>query len=170
MLASKVCLTFTKSDSLDTKGFCDSDYATDLDKRISVSGYVLQVGGNTVSWRSTLHQVVALSTIEAEYMALSKATNEGLWLRELSGELGFKVDSFKMNCVPQSAIFLAKNATHHNRTKHIATKIHFIKDVVEEGLVKVHKIHTTLNPTYMLTKCFFGTAFDKCLVTLKVTI
>ena len=69
--AKDVCLTFTKSERFDIEGFCDSDYSTNLDKRRSVTGYVFKVGGNTVSWRSTLQHVVALSTTEAEYMALS---------------------------------------------------------------------------------------------------
>ena len=60
-----VCLTFTKSENFEVEGFCDSDYSTDLDKRRSIIGYVFKVGGNTVSWRSTLHHVVALSTTYA---------------------------------------------------------------------------------------------------------
>ena len=55
-----------------------------------MTGYVFKVGGNTISWRSCLQHVVALSTTEAEYMALSEATKKGLWLREFCGELGFK--------------------------------------------------------------------------------
>ena len=60
--ATDISLTFTKSDHLDIEGFCDSDYATDLDRRRSVPGYVFKVGGNTVSWRASLQHVVALST------------------------------------------------------------------------------------------------------------
>ena len=85
-----MCLTFTKSGHFDIEGFSDSDYSTDLDKRRSVTGDVFKVGGNTISWRSCLQHVVALSTIEVEYMALSEATKKGLWLREFCGELGFK--------------------------------------------------------------------------------
>ena len=160
--ASKVCLHFTKNDQFEMEGFCDSDYSTDHDKRRSVMGYVFQVGGNTVSWRSTLQHVVPLSTTEVEYMALSEATKEQLWLREFFCELGLHCDS-------QSAICLAKNAVHHDRTKHVANKFHFIRDIVDFGLVKIHKIHTTLNPTDLLTKGLPENAFKKCLVTLGVT-
>ncbi|MBW1279388.1 Ty1/Copia family ribonuclease HI, partial [Escherichia coli] len=103
--ASDLCLTFTKPDNFEVEGYSDSDYATDLDKRRSISGYVYKVGGNTVSWRSTLQHVAALSTTEAEYMALSKATKEGLWLKEFREELGLKVESFKLYYDSQSAIF-----------------------------------------------------------------
>ena len=166
--ASEVCLTFTKSGHFEIEGFSDSDYSTDLDKRRSVTGYVFQVGGNTVSWRSTLQHVVALSTTEAEYMASSEATKEGLWLREFCGELGFNSECFKLNCHSQSAICLAKNSVHHDMTKHVANKIHFIRDIVDFGMVKILKIHTSLNPADLLTKSLLGGAFEKLLVTLGV--
>ena len=101
-------------------------------------------------------------------MALSEATKEGLWLREFCDELGFDSEFFKLHCDSQSVIFLAKNLVHHDRTKHIARKIHFIRDIIELGLVKVLKIHTSLNTTDMLTKTLRGSAFEKCLVTLGV--
>ena len=166
--ASNVCLTFTKTKEFDIEGFSDSDYSADLDKRRSVSAYVFRVGGNTVSWRSCLQQVVALSTTEAEYMALAEATKEGIWLLSMCEELGFKTDSFKLNCDSQSAICLAKNSVHHDRTKHIARKYHFIRDIVEQGSVKVQKVHTTENAADMLTKCLPGKSFEKCLGLLKV--
>ena len=164
--ASEVCLHFTKSDQFEVEGFCDYDYATDRDKRRSVTGYVFQVGGNIVRWRSVLQHVVALSTTEAEYMVLSEATREGLWLREFCCELGFNSQFFRLHCDSQSAICLAKNAVHHERTKHVVNKIHFIRDIVDFGLVKIHKIHTTLNLADMLTKGLPGNAFEKYLETL----
>ena len=59
-------------------GYCDSDYAGDLDKRRSISGYIFTFGGNTVSWKSSLQHVVSLSTTEAEYISLTEAIKEGL--------------------------------------------------------------------------------------------
>ncbi|XP_048620129.1 secreted RxLR effector protein 161-like [Brassica napus] len=160
--AKDVCLIFTKAWHFDIEGFSDSD------KRRSVTGYVFKVVGNTISWRSCLQHVVALSTTEAEYMALSEATKEGLWLREFCGELSFNSEFFKLHCDAQSAIFLAKNSVHHDRTKHVASKIHFIRDIIDFGMVKVLKIHATLNPADILTKSLPGNAFEKHLVTLEV--
>ncbi|WZY78735.1 hypothetical protein YC2023_025119 [Brassica napus] len=60
------------------EGFCDSDFTSDLDKRRSILGYVFMVGGNTINWRSSLQSVVALSTTEAEYVALVEAVKEGI--------------------------------------------------------------------------------------------
>ena len=133
-----------------------------------MSGYVFRVGGNTVSWRSCLQQVVALSTTEAEYMALAEATKEGLWLRDMCEEMGFKLHSFKLNCDSQSAIYLAKSSAHHDRTKHIDRKYHFIRDVVAEGKVHLSKIHTSKNPADFLTKALPGPKFDHCCDLLNV--
>ncbi|WZY89691.1 hypothetical protein YC2023_046426 [Brassica napus] len=76
--ALRLNLTFKKSKDFKVRGYCDSDYGTDRDRSRSITGYVYTVGGNTVSWRSSLQKVVALSTTEAEYMALSDAIREGI--------------------------------------------------------------------------------------------
>ncbi|GKB78199.1 retrotransposon protein, putative, ty1-copia subclass [Tanacetum coccineum] len=65
---------------VDVDGFVDADYAKDPDKGRSITGYVFMVHGCVVSWKATLQHVVALSTIEAEYMALTKAVKESIWL------------------------------------------------------------------------------------------
>lgn len=102
-----MCLTFTKSGHFDIEGFRDSDYSTDLDKRRLVTGYVFKVGGNTISWRSCLQHVVVLSTTEAEYIALSEATMEGLWLRKFCSELGFNSEFFKLHCDSHHVVVLS---------------------------------------------------------------
>lgn len=83
--ALELNLTFTKGDKFEVRGYCDSDYAADLDKRRSIAGYVFTVGGNTVSWRSSLLKTIALSTTEAEYMSLSVEKFSGCltWLKVL---------------------------------------------------------------------------------------
>ena len=69
-------------------GFVDSDYAGDLDKRRSLTGYLFTLSGSAISWKATLQNTVALSTTEAEYMALSEAVKEAIWLQGLARELG----------------------------------------------------------------------------------
>lgn len=59
-------------------GYYDSNYTTDLDKRRSLTGYAFTIGGNVVSWKCNLQHIVALSTIEVEYMSLAKAVKEAL--------------------------------------------------------------------------------------------
>lgn len=118
------------------------------------------------------NNVVALSKIEAEYMTLSEATKEGLWLREFCSELGFGSQYFFSDYIAIHKVqyVYLKNVVHHDRIKDVANRIHFIKDIVDFGSVKIHKIHTNLNPADMLTKCLPSNAFEKCLVTLKVIV
>jgi hypothetical protein len=68
-------------------GFVDSGYAGDLDKRISITGYVFTFGDCAISWKATLQSIVALSTTEAEYMTMVEAIKEAIWLRSLFDEL-----------------------------------------------------------------------------------
>nr|GEV66436.1 retrovirus-related Pol polyprotein from transposon TNT 1-94 [Tanacetum cinerariifolium] len=81
---------------IDVDGFVDADYAKDPDKGRSVTGYVFMVHGCVVSWKATLQQVVALSTTEAEYMALTEAVKESIWLKGLLIELGVKLSTIRM--------------------------------------------------------------------------
>ncbi|KAI6687393.1 hypothetical protein NL676_024221 [Syzygium grande] len=88
--SAELGLVFDKNSSNGTSvmGFVDSDFAGDLDKRRSLSGYLLTLPSSAISWRSTLQSTVALSTIEAEYMSIAEAMKEGIWLRNLVQELG----------------------------------------------------------------------------------
>lgn len=126
--ACNKCLTYTKGKDFAIEGFSDFEYAADLDRRRSISGYVFRVGGNTMSWRSCLQSVVALSTTETEYIALTEAIKEGIWISGLLEELGYAQKKFSIWCNSQSGICLSKNKVYHEKTKHFATKYHFIRD------------------------------------------
>ena len=80
-----VKLFFRKNEVFTVEGLCGSDFASDLDKRRLISGYVFMAGGNTISWRSSLQSVVALSTNEAEYMELVEAVKKRNLVKGLSG-------------------------------------------------------------------------------------
>ncbi|XP_027337749.1 BURP domain-containing protein 5-like [Abrus precatorius] len=86
---SNVALCFEGSEFI-VKGYVDSDFAGDLDKRKSTTGYVFTLAGGAVSWLSKLHTVVALSTTEVEYMAATEACKEAIWIQRLLEELGHK--------------------------------------------------------------------------------
>ncbi|KAH9684220.1 hypothetical protein KPL71_027928 [Citrus sinensis] len=83
-----VGLLFKKDCGQQCVGYCDSDFAGDLDKRRSTTSYVFTLGGDPVSWRSILQSTIALSTTEAEYMAATEAVKEAIWLKGLLGDLG----------------------------------------------------------------------------------
>ena len=145
-------LCFKNKGEFVLKGYCDSDYGGDLDERRSVNGIVFTAGGNTISWRSQLQKVVALSSTEAEYISMSEAIREGVWLKGLAEELGFGQETVDIFCDSQSAIALSKNAVFHERSKHVATKYHYGRDLIKKGVVHVLKIATANNPADVFTK------------------
>jgi hypothetical protein len=139
-------------DTITCEGFVDSDFAGDRDRRRSTTCYLFSMAGGAISWVSKLQSVVALSTTEAEYMAATQACKEAIWLKRLLAELNVEQDEFVIHCDSQSALHLAKNPAFHSRTKHIDVQYHFVRDVIEDGVVRLQKIHTDVNPADILTK------------------
>ena len=133
-------------------GFVDSDWAGDIDRRRSTSGYVFTMFGGAISWMSKRQPVVALSTTEAEYMAATHACKEAIWLKRLCSDIGVDAGKITISCDSQSAICLAKNPTFHARTKHIDVQFHFVRDMVEDGKVNLEKVDTVKNVADALTK------------------
>ena len=114
-------------------GFSDADWGGDLDNRKSTSGYVFQLGGTAISWRSKKQTCVALSTAEAEYIALASTAQESVWLQQLLADL--KKESPKSMIIfedNQSAVSMAKNPQFHGRTKHIWYQISFCQGTSQQ--------------------------------------
>jgi len=86
--ASDVGLIYGDDTQCLVTGYSDSDYTGDVDSRRSMTGYVFTLVGSVVSWKATLQPTVTLSTTEAEYMALTEATKEGIWLKGLVSDFG----------------------------------------------------------------------------------
>ena len=106
---------------------------------------------------------MALSTTKIEYAAAAKVVKEAIWLKGMLKELGIDQRSIVINCDSQSAICLSKNQTHHEKTKHIDIKLHFIRLEVSRTTVKLQKIHTDKNVADMLTKPVTTAKFKLCL-------
>jgi ATP-binding cassette subfamily B (MDR/TAP) protein 1 len=83
------CLTFRK-DEFNLEGYVDSDFAGKVDHRRSTTGYVFTLGSTAISWVSQLQKIVTISTTEAEYVAVTEASKELIWLQGLLTELGFE--------------------------------------------------------------------------------
>jgi hypothetical protein len=116
-------------------GYCDADYAGDLDTRRSTTGYVFVLNGGAVSWSSRLQPTVAVSTAEAEYMSAASATKEALWLRKLFSAFGVDVSPVQMLCDNQAAIKLVKHPIASMRSKHIDVQHHFVRERCAMGQV-----------------------------------
>lgn len=161
-------LHFKKSSDFRVTGYCDADFAADADRRRSITGLVFTLGGNTISWKSVLQRVVALSTTESEYMSLTEAVKEVVWLKGLLKEFGYDQKSVEIFCDSQSAIALSKNNVHHERTKHIDVKCHFIREIIASGDIDVVKISTEKNPADIFTKTLPVSKFQSALSLLQV--
>ena len=155
---------------MDVTGYVDSDYAKDPYKGRSITGYAFLVQGCVVSWKAMLQHVVALSTTEAEYMALTEAVKEAIWLRGILEKLGVKLDTVAVNCDNQGAIHLLRNHIFYERTKHIIVCYHFIKEVLEAKTVEVLKVGTEHNASDALTKVVPGLKLQHYLELLSVRI
>ena len=128
----------------DLHGYSDADWGGDVTTSKSVSGYVFYLSGGVISWSSKKQSAIALSSTEAEYIALAHAAQEAVWLRTLLHELGFQGPSpttiFEDN---QSAIALTKNPVFHPRTKHVRIKYHFIRDKVDTHEIRLEYLALT---------------------------
>jgi len=109
-------------------GYCDADWAGDLEDRRSTTGFVFMMGGGDISWSNKRQPTIALSTMEAKYMASMQTTKETIWMTKLMKELRYMKEKKAMvtRCDNQGAISLTKNPTQQVQTKRIDVQHHFV--------------------------------------------
>lgn len=123
---------------LPLSGYSDADWAGDSQDRKSTSGFLFQVGQATVSWASRKQNCVATSTMEAEYIALSEASSEAVWLRRLLGELGeVQQEATIIHEDNRSCIDFVSLERQNKRSKHIDTKLHHAKDLCAKEIIQL---------------------------------
>jgi hypothetical protein len=149
-------------------GYCDADYAGDIDTRRSTSGYVFVLHGGAITWQSKRQQTVAASTTEAEYMAAAAAVKEGLWMRKLLVDLGFDLGVVSIMADNQSAIKLLRNPVFSARSKHIDVIHHFARERVLRKEVAFKYISTDMMLADVLTKPLSGIKHKACCMGMGV--
>ena len=131
-------ILYTANEDFKLVGYTDSDWAGSIDDRKSTSGYVFHIGSCAISWASKKQPIVAQSTVEAEYIAANVAACQVVWLRRILTDLNERQeDGTTIYCDNISSIALSKNPVFHGRRKHIETRYHFIKELVENGDIKM---------------------------------
>ena len=155
-------LQYVRNDEKSCEGYSDADWAGDTNDRKSTSGYVFQIAGAPISWRSKRQNCVALSTAEAEYVALANAAQEAVWLQSLLQDL--QDDSEKPMIIHednQAAISMSKNQQYHGRAKHIDIKYHYIRELVADKCVMLKYCPTESMIADILTKGLTKEKFTK---------
>ena len=146
----------------DLHDYADPNWAGDVDTRRSISGYIFKVADATISWSSKKQSTVAKSTTEAEFVALTQASQEEIWPRRLLSGLDCNTDGPTLIKEDnQGAIEIAKNPKFHNRTKHIDITFYFIRDRIESKEIKVEYCSTHDMLADIMTKALPRERFEK---------
>jgi hypothetical protein len=157
------------SSGMAVSAYADADWGNNKEDRKSVTGWIAKVNGDVISWASKTQKTIAQSTCEAELYAEAAGINEMLWLRGILSELGLEVDEPSVIYGDnQSTVAISKNGIKGERTKHVDIKYHFIKDQVDQGVVKVQWISTTEQQADICTKPLAIESFKKFRMTLMI--
>ncbi len=146
----------------DFTAHCDSDSAGDSHNHQSISGYVFKITGAAVAWSSKKQSSTALSSTEGEYMALTHATKEAIWIREFLGDVLFP-PSIPMTLLGNNkgTLVLAINLAFHAWMKHIRVCQHFIRECVNDNDVNLKYVLTADQVANVLTKGLSTTKHEK---------
>lgn len=143
---------FTK-DNCNLEGFVDADWASNTLDRKSYTGFYFKFSGTIISYECKKQPTVALSSTEAEYMAIAEACKEAIYLKNLLSEIehfcDYVIILYNDN---QGAQMLTENPMFHKRTKHIDVRHHFVRETVANNLVKIIHLPTSEMPADLLTK------------------
>ena len=124
--------------------YTDADWGSHSDDRRSIGAYIIKIGDGAVSWKSKKQICVALSSTEAEYMALCQASKESVWMTDFLHSLSITLQGpMVVNGDNQGRIALAKNPVFHDRSKHIDVQYHYVRDLVKNEKIRLQYIPTS---------------------------
>ena len=127
----------------------------------STTGYCFSFGSGVFSWCSKKQDVVAQSTVEAEYVAATAAVNQAIWLRNILADLCLEQNEPTQIFVDnQAAISISNNPVFHGRTKHFKIKLFFLREVQKEGAINLLYYRTEDQSADILTKALSKTRFE----------
>ena len=146
-----IALHFSGGESI-LNAYCDSDWAGDLEKRCSTSGYSIFLGKDLVSWHSHRQATVALSSTEAEYMSMCDCAQQILWIQSIFRECHLTLDHSIMFGDNKGALHLAQNPVMEGRSKHIDIKYYFLQECVENKSFLLDYVPTDQQEADLMTK------------------
>ena len=157
----KYRLTYDGDSGQGISACTDSDWASDSTSRRSQTGYFIKMAKGLISWTSHAQKTIALSSTEAEYMALSDCSRQVVWMHTLLGELGYHLKPIPICGDNQGSIFITSNPVTEKRSKHIDIRFHYVREVIVRKLAEIYFIKGEENPTDLLTKNLGSVKFKK---------
>lgn len=162
-------LQLLPSSDLSLVAYSDFDWGGCPDSKRSTSGYCVFLGQNLVSWSSKRQATTSRSSAEAEYRGVANAVAETTWLSQLLSELSCSPSSATIvYCDNISAVYLSANPVQHQRTKHIEIDIHFVRDRVALGQVRVLHVPSSHQFADIFTKGLPSSLFQDFVASLNV--
>ena len=146
-------LSYSRNYELSPYAYVDADYGGCRDTRRSTTGYIFIMCGGPVAWSSKRQATVALSTVEAEYVAMSRCTQQMVWMHSWLKEV--KVDYIIPGVIKgdnRGAIALSKNTKDHGKVKHIDIHHHYIRELVQSGNISFEQVSSSDNLADVFTK------------------
>jgi len=156
------CSLSKQNTALKLVGYVDADWASDTEQsRKSVTGYIFFLSGMPIAWCSKVQHTIALSSVEAEFMALAAAVQEAIYLVQLLTTMHIQVSVPVLWCDNQGAIKIATQRQANTRCKHVDIKYLFVRDHLVNGNIQLQWIQSEDNIADILTKPLIGAHYQR---------
>ena len=162
-------LTYSRDFDISPTAFVDADYGGCRDTRRSTSGYIFMMAGGPVAWSSKRQATVALSTVEAEYVAMSRCAQQMAWMHSWLDEV--EIDYSRPGLIKgdnRGAIALTKNTKDHGKVKHIDIRHHYIRDLLQTGVLAIEHVPSADNLADLFTKSLARDHHHRLLASLNI--
>ncbi|CAM8954522.1 unnamed protein product [Rhodiola kirilowii] len=164
-----LCLFYPTGGDLRLTAYTDADYAGCRTDKKSTSGMAQFLGPCLISWGSKKQSSIALSTAEAEYIAVAACCAQLLWIKQQLSDYGVTLECVSILCDNTSAINISKNPVQFSRTKHIEIRYHFLRDCVEKGTIAMEYCRTEEQIADIFTKALHREPYEKLRLELGMT-
>lgn len=157
-------LYFCKGGNLNICAYTDADWANNLYDRKSYTGFVIKMGGNVVNWEARKQRCISLSSTESEYLAIGDVCKDICFVRNFLSEIIDKnIEAVVYNDNQSAQKLLLIKEYSHKRTKHIDLRYHFVKDLIQQGLINVKYLPTEQMVADVLTKPLSKIKHENCI-------
>nr|KYP31168.1 Retrovirus-related Pol polyprotein from transposon TNT 1-94 [Cajanus cajan] len=156
--------------TFDTKlhAYVDADWGSCLDSRRSTTGFCIFLGNSLISWKAKRQKTVSKSSVEAEYRSLASVFTELTWLRNFLTDFNIDTPYAVVYCDNKAAIHIATNPTYHESTKHLEINLHYVREQMERGALKLIHVRNHHQLANIFTKTLPRNAFLNILSKLGI--